>query len=66
MRGPITACLLHADFHVMTPECWTATLLWMGTHEDMADDERRAVYQAAVEQAMLQEIRDGQQARTMR
>ena len=53
MKGPITACLLHADYHVMGPECWTETLLWMDRHEDMSDADQRGAYQAAVERAML-------------
>lgn len=57
MRGPITACLLHANFHVMDPACWTQTLLWMGAHEGMPEADRRAAYQAAVERAMLAAVR---------
>ena len=57
MRGPITACLLHADFHVMDHRCWTETLLWMGAHEDLSDDEQRAAYQATVERVILDRLR---------
>lgn len=57
MKGPITACLLHADFHVMSPECWTTTLLWMGEHDEMPDAEQRAAYQAAVEAAIVDKLR---------
>ena len=64
MRGPITACLLHADFHVMTPACWTETLLWRGAHEGLPDDEQRWGYQAAVERAMLDAIRSEQEKAT--
>lgn len=57
MRGPIAACLLHADFHAMDHQCWTETLRWMDAHEDLSDDEQRASYQAAVERAMLDQFR---------
>lgn len=62
MKGPITACLLHADYHVMTPECWTTTLLWVGEHEDMPEAERRSAYQAEIEKAMLEDVRRGEAA----
>lgn len=62
MKGPITACLLHADFHVMAPECWTTTLLWMGEHEDMPEAEQRSAYQAEVEKAILEDVRRGEAA----
>lgn len=60
MKGTITACLLHADFHAMTPECWTTTLLWMGEHEDMPEVEQRSAYQAEVEKAMLEDVQRGE------
>ncbi|MFD8199949.1 hypothetical protein [Streptomyces sp. NPDC059701] len=57
MKGPVTACLLHADYHVMAPACWTVTLEWMGRHESTPDGEQRAAYQAAVEKAALDALR---------
>ena len=57
MKGPITACLLHADYHVMSPKCWTVTLEWMGRHEHMPEAEQRAAYQGAVERAALDALR---------
>lgn len=57
MKGPITACLLHAEYHVMSPECWTATLEWEGRHESLPEAEQRTAYQADVERAILKALR---------
>ncbi|MET9436968.1 hypothetical protein [Streptomyces sp. NPDC006551] len=48
-----TVCLLHADIHPMTSECWGATLDWYLAHDHLEDSEARAAYQAAVERKML-------------
>lgn len=55
--GPITACLLHADFHVMAPECWGSVLDWQSAHEGIPEAQRRDAYQAAVERRMLDALR---------
>ncbi|MFB7867410.1 hypothetical protein [Streptomyces sp. NPDC056069] len=54
-RSAVTpgACLLHADFHPMTSECWGVTLDWYVAHDHLADTQARAQYQAAVERQML-------------
>lgn len=60
-RQPITACLLHADVHVMTPECWGATfefdLEQQEAHPELDLQARRDAYQAAVERRMLDQLR---------
>lgn len=53
---PITACLLHADFHVMSSECWGATLDWMLDHQNIPEAQRRDAYQAQVERQMLDDL----------
>lgn len=57
MKGPITACLLHADFHVMRPECWGVTLRWGEAHQHVPEGQRRDAYQAEVERRILREVR---------
>jgi hypothetical protein len=56
-REPATpaaaACLLHADFHPMAPECWAATTGWYFAHGHLPDAEQRSAYQAEVERRML-------------
>lgn len=46
-------CLLHADYHPMNGECWGAILDWMVSHDHIPEADRRAVYAADVERAML-------------
>lgn len=48
-----TVCLLHADIHVMGPECWNTTTQWWFDHQDMPETERRDAYQTAAERRML-------------
>ena len=59
MPEVITACLLHADFHVMESECWGATLDWYTAHQDVPEAQRRDAYQAEVERRMLNALRAG-------
>jgi hypothetical protein len=54
---PITACLLHADYHVMAPDCWGATLDWDFAHQNIPEADRRSVYQAEVERRILATLR---------
>lgn len=54
-----TTCLLHADCHVMSEECWGATLKWFFEHDSLSDRDKRNAYQAAVERRMLDAIRLG-------
>lgn len=56
--APITACLLHADYHAMTTECWGVTLDWYVDHQDKPDREQRNDYQAAVERRILDQARE--------
>lgn len=51
-----TACLLHADIHVMDRECWSVTLDWYFTHDHLEAGEARDDYQAAVERKMLDQL----------
>lgn len=51
-----TACLLHADIHVMRQECWGVTLEWNLEHQHLDLAERRDDYQAAVERKMLDNL----------
>lgn len=51
-----TACLLHADFHVMGQDCWGVTLDWYFTHDHVTGQEARDAYQAAVERRMLDQL----------
>lgn len=51
-----TACLLHADIHVMGQACWGATLDWYLAHEHLEAQEARDDYQAAVERKMLDDL----------
>lgn len=62
MAEPITACLLHADYHAMAPDCWGVTLDWMFGHEDIPEPQRRDAYQAAVERSILNELRPAEAA----
>lgn len=58
-----TMCLLHADFHVMAGGCWSVTFDWFFAHSHLAEPAARELYQAEVEQAMLdQHIREHQAA----
>ena len=50
---PITACLLHADFHAMESACWDTTLDWYFEHQGQSPAAQRAGYMAAVERRML-------------
>jgi hypothetical protein len=54
---PITACLLHADYHLMDPDCWGAVLDWQETHQHLPEQQRRDDYQAAVEHRILDQLR---------
>lgn len=51
-----TACLLHADVHVMGQACWSTTLDWYFTHDHLEGQEARDAYQAAVERKMLDQL----------
>lgn len=55
--SPITACLLHANYHVMTADCWNHTLDWMFEHYTLPESDRRNAYQTEVEQAILRSLR---------
>ncbi|MCX4911895.1 hypothetical protein [Streptomyces sp. NBC_00878] len=58
-----TMCLLHADFHVMAGGCWSVTFDWFFAHQHLPETAARELYQAEVEQAMLdQHIREHQAA----
>jgi hypothetical protein len=61
---PITACLLHADFHTMESGCWEITLNWYFEHQELSPAAQRAAYQAAVERRILYGLRTpaGQEA----
>jgi hypothetical protein len=50
---PPGMCILHADFHPVRGECWVACLDWDLEHPHLSDDERRHLYQADVERAIL-------------
>jgi hypothetical protein len=54
---PVTACLLHGDYHVMDAECWGAVLDWQDRHQHLSERQRRNAYQAAVEKRALAAIR---------
>lgn len=56
---PITACLLHADFHTMNATCWDATTDWYFEHQEQSPEVQRAGYMAAVERRMLDLVRVG-------
>lgn len=49
-------CLLHADVHVMSADCWERTVDWYFTHAHLDEQEARDAYQAATERAMLDQI----------
>lgn len=51
-----TACLLHADVHVMARDCWSTTLDWYFTNDHVTGQEARDAYQAAVERKMLDQL----------
>jgi hypothetical protein len=55
---PITACLLHADYHAMGQDCWNVTIDWFFAHQEQPVGAQRAAYQGAVERRIL----DGLQA----
>lgn len=55
--SPITACLTHADYHVMDPDCWGAVLDWNDRHQHLPEAERRNAYQAVVERRILDRLR---------
>lgn len=46
-------CLLHADYHPMSQDCWSHTMDWYLAHPSLDDTERRALYALEVERAML-------------
>lgn len=50
------ACLLHADVHIMGPDCWTATRDWSHAHDHLESQEAHDDYQAAVERKMLDQL----------
>lgn len=54
-----SACLLHAEFHVMGADCWDTTVSWYFDHGAGDPTEQRDAYQAAVERRMLNTIRVG-------
>lgn len=51
--APITACLLHADYHLMNRECWDTTLDWYFERQHLSAGAQRAAYQGAVERRIL-------------
>ena len=51
-----TACLLHADVHVMDRDCWAVTLDWYATHDHLEGQEARDAYEAAAERKMLDDL----------
>lgn len=51
-----TVCLLHADVHVMSQECWGTTVDWYADHQHLDATSRRNAYQAEAERAMLTEL----------
>lgn len=53
---PITACILHADYHRMDTDCWGATLDWQDQHQHVPEAQRRDGYQAAVERLILDQL----------
>lgn len=46
-------CLLHADYHPMGQDCWSACMDWYFAHEHLPEPERRARYALEVERGML-------------
>ena len=46
-------CLLHADYHPMGQDCWSACMDWYLAHEHLPEAERRALYALEVERGML-------------
>jgi hypothetical protein len=54
-----TACLLHADIHVMAADCWDTALDYYMQHQGEPERAQRNGYQAAVERRMLNTIRVG-------
>lgn len=54
---PITACLLHADYHVMDRACWDVTMDWFFEHQELSPAAQRAAYQGAVERRILDGLR---------
>jgi hypothetical protein len=55
--APITACLLHADYHAMDADCWDVTTGWYFDHQDEPTRQQRNAYQAAVERRILDGLR---------
>lgn len=53
----ITACLLHADYHVMDRACWDTTTEFFFAHQEMPTHAQRAAYQGAVERRILDGFR---------
>ncbi|MFD5899075.1 hypothetical protein [Streptomyces sp. NPDC060366] len=51
-----TACLLHADVHVMDADCWAAVLNWQAANDHLEPHEAHDAYQAAVERRMLNQV----------
>lgn len=56
--APVTACLLHGDYHRMEADCWGAVLDWQERHHHLPEPQRRDAYQAAVERRALAAIRE--------
>lgn len=55
---PITACLLHADYHRMDRDCWGVVIDWQDRHQHLPEQQRRNDYQAAVERRILEQTRE--------
>ncbi len=51
--APVTACLLHADYHAMRADCWDVTMEWFFEHQEMPPAAQRSAYQGAVERLLL-------------
>lgn len=52
-------CLLHGDYHQMTPACWDAAIDWFFIHAALDTPTARDAYQLAVEQKMLNNLMKG-------
>lgn len=46
-------CLLHADFHPMGSDCWSACVDWYFDHQNIPQARQPDAYAGEVERAML-------------
>jgi hypothetical protein len=56
LATPVTACLLHADYHRMGGECWGVVLDWQERHQGVPEAQLRNDYQDAVERRILDSL----------